>query len=179
MVAPAPSYRPAFLSPPALVQSRSVPFRSAPSHPALIHLLLFHGLRWIETKKKRVETTQQSKKSYTVLCSKCPPLLPRPLTYVTSVVSSPCRQTPVNEKKGQKRCQRKNITKTTINQILAFVIPNFGPAARNSDGGETTDNWQRETKRRGRKHEYLVELIFQFISCCCCCCCCCTVSSMS
>ena len=52
---------------------------------------------------------------------------------------------------------------TTNNQILPFVIPNLGPAARNSDGGETTDDRQIETKRRGRKYEYPAELTFQFI----------------
>ena len=54
----------------------------------------------------------------------------------------------------------KNNKNLTINQILPFVIPNLGPVARNGDGGETTDDGQRETKRRGRKHEDPAELTF-------------------
>ena len=38
----------------------------------------------------------------------------------------------------------------TINQILPFIIPNLGLVARNGDGGETTADRQRETKRSGR-----------------------------
>ena len=92
---------------------------------------------------------------------------------LTSVVSSPSRQTVVNKKEGQKRCQRKHIKNTTINQILPFVVQNLGPVARNGDGGETTDDRQRETKRRGRKHEDPAELTIPlFIAvvmfCCCC-----------
>ena len=75
------------------------------------------------------------------------------LDRLTSAVSSPSRQTPVNKKEGQKRCQRKHVKYTTINQILPFVIQNLGPIERNGDGGETTDNRQRETKRRDRKHK--------------------------
>ena len=50
----------------------------------------------------------------------------------------------------------------TINQILPFIIPNLGLVARNGDGGETTDEGQRETKRRGRKHEDPAELTFVY-----------------
>ena len=40
----------------------------------------------------------------------------------------------------------------TINQILPFVIPNLDPVARNGNGGETTDDGQRETKRDGAEN---------------------------
>ena len=79
---------------------------------------------------------------------------------------SPSQQTPVDGKEGQRRCQRKNNKHLTINRILLFVIPNLGSVARNGDGGETTDNGQRETKRRGRKHEDPAELTFVYIDCC-------------
>ena len=46
---------------------------------------------------------------------------------------------------------KKNNNDTTINDFLPFVIPNLGPVARNSDGGETTDGEQRETKRDKEK----------------------------
>ena len=64
IVAPASPFRPAFLSPPTLVQTQSVPIRSAPS--ALIHLLLLHGLRWKDRKgvKEISSKIQQLTRSY-------------------------------------------------------------------------------------------------------------------
>ena len=56
----------------------------------------------------------------------------------------------------------RNNKNLTINQILSFVIPNLGPVARNGDGGETTDNEQRETKRRDRKHEDSTKFTFAY-----------------
>ena len=69
---------------------------------------------------------------------------------------SPSWQAPVDGEKVWEKEQQN----TSSNQILLFVIPNFGPAARNSDGGETADNKQSETKRRDRKHENPAELTF-------------------
>ena len=82
---------------------------------------------------------------------------------------SPSQQAPVDKKRAEK-VPEKEQQNLTINQILPFVIPNIGPIARNGDWGETTDGGQRETKRRGRKHEDPAELTFVYwplFYCCC------------
>ena len=61
---------------------------------------------------------------------------------------------------GLEGIKRKTNKNTTINQILPFVIPNLGPAARNGDGETTTNDRQRETKRRLRKEDNLAKLTF-------------------
>ena len=69
---------------------------------------------------------------------------------LTSAAPSPSGQTLVDEKEGQRRCQRKSNKNTAIHQILPSVNPNLGSATRNGDRGETTDVRQRETKRKSR-----------------------------
>ena len=85
---------------------------------------------------------------------------------------SPSQQAPVDGKEGQRRCQRKNNKNLTINLYLTFCHPKPRPCCygRNGDGGETTDDRQRETTRRGRKHEGPAELAFVYrplFYCCC------------
>ena len=82
-------------------------------------------------------------------------LVPPPSSPCVSYLAGSCRR-----KESAERCQRKNNRNLTINQILPFVIPNLSPVTRNGDGGETTDEGQREAKRRGRKHEHPAELTF-------------------
>ena len=82
--------------------------------------------------------------------------------WATALQLSPSQQTPVDGKEGQRSCQRKNNKNLKINHILPFVIPNLSPAARNSDGVETTDGGQRETKRRGRKYKDPTEFTFVY-----------------
>ena len=78
---------------------------------------------------------------------------------------SPSQQDPVDGKERQRRCQRKNNKNLTIDQVLPFAIPNLGPVARNGDGGETTGNRQRETKRRAGNTRIRQNLPL-FIGCC-------------
>ena len=89
------------------------------------------------------------------------PVVPVPLCFVLSrpdLMHSPSssRQAPVDGEKVWEKEQQK----ISSNQILSFVIPNLGPAARNSYGGETTDGRQRDTKKRGRKHKNSAEFTF-------------------
>ena len=136
-----------------------IPIRYSPSVPPCPYppVVVLNGLRWVATKKKRTETNEQSKISYTVLRSKCPSLVRRPtdLRRFVSQATDSCKRKGRAEKVLEKEQQRYN------NQpCLTFRHPKPRPAAWNSDGGETTDGRQRETKRRGRKHKDPAEITF-------------------
>ena len=149
-VVPAPPYRPALHC-------------SLPTRPALFLSTSYYA-PWIEMNRNEEEKSRNNPTIKNLTQFFFSPNANRfSLGRLTSIISSPGGQTLVNEKEGQKRCQRKHIKKITINQTWPFVIPNLGPVARNGDGGETKEGRQRETKRRDRKHENPAELTFYII----------------
>ena len=116
MVAPARPYRPAFLSPPTLVTSRSVPPRPAPP------LSTCCCTQWIEMNRDKEEKSRSNptiKKHLTQFSA--PNSHCFSLGRLTSVVLSPSRQTPVNKKEDQKSVRERTtkIQQSTISYLLS------------------------------------------------------------
>ena len=126
-------------------------------------------------KEEKSRSNPTIKRSYSVLCSKCPPLLPRPLNLGRFV------SRPTDSCKGKGRVEKvseKPHQKCNNRPDLTFRPSKPRPVAKNGDRGETTDGRQRETKRRGRKHEDPAEPtipLFIAIDMFCCCCVICEV----